>query len=117
MTGDEDDSPLAGFVEPDSLPVFVEEHGDQQFRIAPRFNHGRLRWAVRVNEGSRVLYEDVRGLDEEAAERFDVGEDTRERINADRKFVHRRFPNLPVKGNRRLVEHPLAEVEAIMEEW
>lgn len=111
MTGA--DTPFERYVGPDSLPVFVEEHGDLEFRVAPRFNHGKLRWAVRLSQGSRILFEDVNGLTESAAERFEIPEDQRERLNDLRKFVHRSFPAQPVKGNRDLVEYPLAEVEAI----
>lgn len=119
MAGDSDEeaSPFDAFIEPDSLPVFVEERDGKEFRIAPRFNHGRLRWAVRVNEGSRILYEDVNGLSADAAERFGVDDEMRDRLNDDRKFVHRKFPDLPVKGNRQLLEYPLSDVEAIRETW
>ena len=117
MPGDSDDSPFQAFIEPDSLPVFVEERGDREFRIAPRFNHGKLRWAVRVNEGSRIMYEDVNGLTADAADRFGVNDELRERLNDDRKFVHRKFPNLPVKGNRQLIEYPLSDIEVIKENW
>lgn len=119
MVSDEtsEDSPFDAFIEPDSLPVFVESDSDREFRIAPRFNHGRLRWAVRITEGSRILYEDIQGLSEDAAERFDVDDTNRERLNDDRQFVHRKFPDLPVKGNRDLVEYPLEDVERIKAEW
>jgi len=115
MPGEDADepSPFDPFLEPDTLPVFVERDGETEFRIAPRFDHGRLRWAVRVTEGTRILYDDVKGLSDEAAARFGVDEALRERLNDDRKFVHRKFPRLPVKGNRELVEYPLADVEAV----
>lgn len=118
MAGTDDGvSPFDQYVEPDALPVFVEDRDDWEVHIAPRFNHGRLRWAVRLKDGDRVLYEDVTGFDEEAAERFDIDREECERYNDLRQFVHRKFPDLPVKGNRRLVEYPLADVESVRDEW
>lgn len=115
--GDDEPSPFDPFLEPDTLPVFVERWDDREFRIAPRFDHGRLRWAVRVTKGTRILYDDVKGLDADAAERFDVDEPLRERLNEDRKFVHRRFPRIPVQGNRELVEYPLETVDELVAQW
>lgn len=114
---DADASPFEQFIEPDSLPVFREERDGLEYRIAPRFNHGKLRWAVRVTDGGRVLYEDISGLTEDAAENFGVDTEFRERLNDLRKFVHRKFPQLPVKGNRQLVEYPLEDIAAVRDEW
>lgn len=114
--GADDRSPFDPYLEPDTLPVFVEHRGDREFRIAPRFDHGRLRWAVRVTEGTRILYDDVKGLDADAAERFGVDESLQERLNEDRKFVHRRFPRIPVQGNRELIEYPLDAVDDLRAE-
>lgn len=114
---DTDASPFEVFIEPDSLPVFVEERDGFEYRIAPRFNHGKLRWAVRVTEGNRVRYEDITGLTEDAAAEFGVDASFREQLNDLRKFVHRKFPQLPVQGNRQLIEYPLADAAALKDDW
>lgn len=110
-------SPLETFIEPDSLPVFIAERDGLEYRIMPRFNRGKLRWAVRVTEGGRIRYEDITGLSEDAAAEFGVDSAFREQLNDLRQFVNRTFPQLPVKGNRKLVEYPLADIAAVADEW
>lgn len=112
----DEESLLESYIEPDTLPVFTVTHQGYTYTIAPRFNRGRLRWAVRVSEGELVRYENIRGLTDEIAEEVDIDESFKERINTARTFVHRNVGQLPVQGNRTLVEYPLSEVETLMEE-
>jgi hypothetical protein len=107
------------FTEPNLLPVFTETEGDLIVTLLPRFNRGRVQWAIQLasSETEQVEYESNEGITDAAVTEFSISTAEQERLNRLRKFARRNVDLQPVLANRTRQEFELSELETVMGDW
>lgn len=113
------DDGIERFTGPDVLPVFVEGREELTFRLLPRFDTGRIQWAIQIVPPGmeHPEYESSDGITDAAVEAFDLSAAEQERLNRVRKFARRNIDLGPVLANRTRTEFALTDLETVMGEW
>jgi hypothetical protein len=107
------------FTGSDLLPVFIESGEELTFILLPRFDTGRIQWAIQIVPpgAQHPEYESSDGITDTAVEEFGLSTAEQERLNRLRKFARRNIDLGPVLGNRTRTEFDLAELETVMGDW
>lgn len=110
---------LERFTGPELLPVFIEEQETLTFRLLPRFDTGRIQWAIQIVPlgAEHPEYESNDGITDSAVEMYDLSGADQERLNRLRKFARRNIDLGPVLANRSRMEFDLVDLETVMGDW